>query len=254
MTTDSRVQERVAPMRPQERRRNGWWLEVLIAVVGYELYSAVQSLTTGHVGAYGHARGLAHFEHRWHIWIESAVNHFATAHGWVGLSAGYYYELTHVCGTAAVLIYLWRRARPQYVVLRNVLITMSVPALLVYGLWPVAPPRLAVPNITDILVTHNILGAAHVHGGFVNLYAAMPSLHVAWAAWCAGAVIVTTSSPWKHLALIYPLLTTFAVVATGNHFLTDCIAGATLALAAFLLWRPGPQRVGDRRAATLSRS
>jgi hypothetical protein len=114
---------------------------------------------------------------------------------------------------------------------------MSVPALFVYGLWPVAPPRLAVAGITDTLVEHNILGAAHVHGGFVNLYAAMPSLHVAWAVWCAGAVVVTSTSKWRHLAWVYPAMTTFAVLATGNHFLIDCLAGMILALIAFALWR-----------------
>ena len=55
------------------------------------------------------------------MWIESTFNHFATVHAWTGVTAGYYYELTHVCGTAAVLIYLWWRARPQYAALRNVL-------------------------------------------------------------------------------------------------------------------------------------
>jgi hypothetical protein len=246
VTADTRVQTRVAQSAPRVRHGR-WWIEVLIAVVGYELYSAVQSLTTGHIGADAHAADVIRAEHSLHIWIEPAFNHFATVHAWIGVSAGYYYELTHVGGTAAVLIYLWWRARPQYAALRNVLITMSIPALLVYGLWPVAPPRLAVAGITDTLVAHNILGAAHVHGGFVNLYAAMPSLHVAWAAWCAGAIIVTSSSPWKHLAWLYPTATTLAVVATGNHFLIDCLAGATLALVAFVLWRrriPAPRTQG----------
>jgi hypothetical protein len=236
VTTDTRVQTRVAPRRLRAKRGR-WWIEVFIAVVGYELYSAVQSLTTGHVGAYAHANDVVRAEHGMHIGIEATFNHFATVHAWIGVSAGYYYELTHVCGTAAVLVYLWCRARSRYTALRNVLITMSIPALFVYGVWPVAPPRLAVGGISDTLVAHNILGAAHVHGGFVNLYAAMPSLHVAWATWCAGAIVVTSSSRWKHAAWIYPAMTTYAVLATGNHFVLDCIAGAALALVAFLLWR-----------------
>jgi hypothetical protein len=238
VTTSTRVEREISTRPPQLRRRGGWLPEVFVAVIGYELYSAVQSLTTGHVGAYAHANHIAGAEHDLHIWVESTLNHFATAHAWIGISAGYYYELTHVCGTAAVLIYLWLRARPRYKALRNVLITMSIPALFVYGLWPVAPPRLAVPGITDTLVAHNILGAAHVHGGFVNLYAAMPSLHVAWAVWCASAIVITSTSKWKHVAWIYPAMTTYAVLATGNHFLIDCVAGVILALIAFELWRP----------------
>jgi hypothetical protein len=60
--------------------------------------------------------------------------------------------------------------------------------------------------MTDILVTHDILGAADPHGAtsLVNLYAAMPSLHVAWAAWCATAIVITARSRWRHLAWAYP--------------------------------------------------
>ena len=224
-----------APPGPRPRRGH-WWVEVLIAVVGYELYSAVQSMTTGHIGAYANASRIVRAERSLHIWIESSLNHVATAHAWFALSAGYYYELAHVGGTAATLIFLWWRRRSQYATLRNVLITMSVPALFVYGLWPVAPPRLAVSDMSDILVVHNILGAAHVHGGFVNLYAAMPSLHVAWAVWCAAAVVATSTSAWRHLAWIYPAATTLVVLATGNHFVLDAVAGAALAALAFLPW------------------
>jgi hypothetical protein len=60
--------------------------------------------------------------------------------------------------------------------------------------------------MTDILVTRDILGAANPHGAasLANLYAAMPSLHAAWAAWCAAAVVVATRSRWRHLARFYP--------------------------------------------------
>ena len=91
-------------------------------------------------------------------------------------------------------------------------------ANVVFWAWPVAPPRLAVPKMTDILVTHDILGAADPHGAtsLVNLYAAMPSLHVAWAAWCATAIVITTRSRWRHLAWLYPAATTLVVLASAK--------------------------------------
>ena len=90
-----------------------------------------------------------------------------------------------------------------------------------------APPRFSVPGMTDILVTHDILGAAHPRGatGLVNLYAAMPSLHVAWAAWCAAAVVTTTRGRWRHLAWLYPAVTTLVVLASANHFVLDAAGG-----------------------------
>jgi hypothetical protein len=221
-------------------RRLPWWAELVIAVVTYELYNAVQSLTSGDIRqADAHGRAIASFEHDVHIWIESGVNHFATSHRYVGLVGGYYYELAHVTVTLGVLAYLWRRRPDVYALLRNTLLALSLVALLVYWLWPVSPPRFVVGGLTDTLVRNNILGAAHVHEGLVNLYAAMPSLHVAWATWCAAAVVLTQRSRWRHLAWGYPLLTTLAVIATANHFLVDAFAGAALtgvALAMAVRW------------------
>ena len=77
--------------------------------------------------------------------------------------------------------------------------------------------------MTDILVTRDILGAAHPRGatGLVNLYAAMPSLHVAWAAWCALAVVTASRGRWRRLAWLYPAATTLVVLASANHFVLE---------------------------------
>jgi len=61
-----------------------------------------------------------------------------------------------------------------------------------------------------------------------NLNAAMPSLHVGWAAWCALAVWVVFRRKhrvWAMTAWIYPLLTFIVVLGTGNHYLVDGIGG-----------------------------
>ena len=85
--------------------------------------------------------------------------------------------------------------------------------------------------MTDILVTRDILGAAHPRGAtsLVNLYAAMPSLHVAWAAWCALAVVTACRSRWRRLAWLYPAVTTLVVLASANHFLLDAAGGLAVA-------------------------
>jgi hypothetical protein len=53
----------------------------------------------------------------------------------------------------------------------------------------------------------------------------LPSLHVAWAAWCATAIVITTRSRWRHLAWLYPAATTLVVLASANHFLLDAAGG-----------------------------
>ena len=55
----------------------------------------------------------------------------------------------------------------------------------------------------------------------------MPSLHIAWALWCTLAVWRMTRARWvRAAARLYPCLTALAVLATGNHFVLDVLAGA----------------------------
>jgi PAP2 superfamily protein len=65
----------------------------------------------------------------------------------------------------------------------------------------------------------------------------MPSLHVAWAAWCAAALVAATRSRWRHLAWLYPAATTFVVLATANHFLADAATGLAVTALGLLAAR-----------------
>lgn len=222
-------------------RRLPWWGEALLAVGFYLLYDAVQSLTQGDDEvANTHGRDIVHLEQQMHIFAEPDVNHWATHHHWLALLAGYDYGIAHVLVTGAVLAYIWWRHPSVEVALRNAILGMSLAALLVYWLYPVSPPRFVVHGLTDTLLRNDILGAQHSYKGFINLYAAMPSLHIAWAIWCAASIVFALRSPWRHLAWLYPLWTTYVVVSTANHYFLDAAAGALFAAAALVpiwLWR-----------------
>lgn len=219
-------------------RRLPWWGEALVAVVFYLLYDAVQALTQGDApAATAHSLDIVHAERWLHIFAEPDVNRWATHHHWISLLAGYDYGIAHVLVTAAVLAFLWWRHPRVEVALRNAVVGLSLVALLVYWLYPVSPPRFVVPGLTDTLTHNDILGARHSYKGFVNLYAAMPSLHVAWAIWCAAALVLVLRSRWRHLAWLYPCATTFVVVSTANHYFLDAVAGAVFAAAALALSR-----------------
>ena len=93
---------------------------------------------------------------------------------------------------------------------------------------------------------------------FANPYAAMPSLHTAYA------LIIGTSGflVCRHLLLkimwaCYPALVVFSIVATGNHWFLDAIAGAFVALAAatigLALTRGVVPRLGREPAGPLVR-
>ena len=70
---------------------------------------------------------------------------------------------------------------------------------------------------------------------FANPYAAMPSLHTAYALTIGTTgVLVCRSLLAKVLWTFYPALVVYSIVATGNHFVLDAVAGAGVAGYALL--------------------
>ena len=217
---------------------------------GYLGYALVRlAIHADRQAAFAHAAQLWQAERRMHLRIEPWLNGLAAAHPALAEAAGYYYGLLHFLVTLLVLAWLYWRRPAAFGRLRSALVLATTAANVVFWAWPAAPPRLAVPGMTDILVTHDILGAADPHGAtsLVNLYAAMPSLHVAWAAWCATAIVITTRSRWRHLAWAYPAATTLVVLASANHFLLDAAGGlAVTGLGMLAASRPGRLAAGRR--------
>src|SRR5215467_5027942 len=87
-------------------------------------------------------------------------------------------------------------------------------------------------------------GSGHFETTLINTagdqYASMPSLHVAWAVWCALALYpMFRHRALRVLVVAYPVMTTLVVVATGNHFFFDAVAGTLLAC---LTWAVVSQR------------
>ncbi len=181
----------LAPGPSRNRRVSLAWprlpaaVEVGIIAAGYVGYALVRlTVGVGRPAAFAHATELWRAERWLHLDIEPFLNHLAAAHPALAEAAGYYYGLAHFIVTPLVLAWLWLRRPTAFGPLRSALVLATTAANLVFWTWPVAPPRFAVPGMADVLVRYHILGADDPHGpdSLVNLYAAMPSLHVAWAA------------------------------------------------------------------------
>jgi len=90
---------------------------------------------------------------------------------------------------------------------------------------------------------------------FVNPYAAVPSMHIAFALMIAiPAISIARHAATSVLWAMYPVLVLFVVVVTANHFWLDAAAGALVAglaaLAALRLLAPlGPPSWSWRPAA-----
>ena len=231
-----------AVLRPARRVRlpRGAWAELLAVVLLYAAYSAARTLVPADVeGARGNGTGLLDLERLLHLDVEAAANSWLTAHATVALLASYWYAALHYTVTPALLLLLRSRApRETYRRLRNGLMAATMLAVVGYAAFPAMPPRL-LGGYTDTLAQTSGQGwwgaeasAPRGMGGLTNQFAAMPSMHVGWAVWCAlAAGVLLTGSRWRRLVWLYPLGTLVVVVATANHWVVDGIAGAALVLA-----------------------
>ena len=106
--------------------------------------------------------------------------------------------------------------------------------MVVFVSYPMAPPRLAGLGYVDT-VTRSSRSYRYLQPpAFVNQYAAMPSLHVGWDLLAGMAIFTaTTIVAVRVLACLMPVLMVWAVIATGNHYLLDVVAGCILVLVGY---------------------
>lgn len=243
---DTRPPESTAPPRRGGRRTRPRLLtEIALLAIGYLAYEATRAAAGGsRSAAVANARRVYRLEQRLHVDPEAWLDRVVNAHGVLARLAGYYYATAHFVVTAAVVVWLYWRRPERYVYQRRVLAATTFPALLVFWAFPVAPPRFALPRLTDTVAAWHILPVAAPRSGtsLANLDAAMPSLHVAWAAWCAIAVWQACRARYPRLSLLafaYPALTGLVVLGTANHYLLDVAAGLAMLAAGSAVVRAG---------------
>ncbi len=240
--------------------RPRWWVEALVVVWLCWVYDAIDNLAPLRVhAAVAHGQGVLSLERSLHIDPELALNRWLDAHRTLGLLLSDYYDNAHFVVTLGLLGWLWYRRADIYRPLRNTLVAINVLGFVVFWLYPTAPPRLlAGSGFDDVVASTGALGGWHTGplAAAANQFAAMPSLHMAWAVWCALVVWALSKRLWvRVVAVLYPCVTCVAVLATGNHYLLDVFAGvATAALATLLVraveaWRRSHRVPRPRRAS-----
>ncbi|WP_432180854.1 bifunctional glycosyltransferase 87/phosphatase PAP2 family protein [Streptomyces sp. NBC_00063] len=234
------------PLLPFWRRvltRPNLLLEMLLIRVGYYAYQQVRLAATGGTNTGGRATAEAHgmqvhsLEKFLHIDIEHWVNHAVAQVPWLKSFFNFYYESFHFIVPLSVLAILYVRRPAQYRWARSALGFATVLALIGFWFYPLAPPRL-MPSLGFIDTLHGVQDFSKPDYGtltaLTNQYAAMPSLHFGWSLWC-GLVIAILAPKWwmKAIALLHPLFTISAIIATGNHWVLDAVGGATVVGAGF---------------------
>ncbi len=233
-------------------RRLYWWVEWLTAVVFYFVYSAVRNARTDRT---------AEARHHAHLVIDLqrslGINHEQAFQSWalhvrpLIIGANYFYGSLHFVVTTGVLIFLYRRWTDDFPRLRNTLAWATGLALIGFVLFPLMPPRLLPgAGFVDTLAKDPAFWSFNsgAMSKVSNQYAAMPSVHCAWALWCACALVPRVRARWaKVVAALYPVATVTAILVTANHYLLDA-AGGFLVLAVGWLLAGRLTRVGRKPA------
>jgi hypothetical protein len=192
--------------------------------------------------AFAHGRDVLNFElHVTHQVYELTLQNFVDQKHWLELLVSWTYwnsEFT-VVGLAVLWVYL--RHNDAFSPFRNAVLLANLIGLIGYVLMPTAPPRLLGVGFVDQHRDGLISLAA-------NPYAAMPSLHAADAL-IVGIVLASLCRfwLWRLLWVAWPCWVWFCVLATGNHFWLDCLAGVGVAIIAMgIVYR---ERIRDQLAA-----
>jgi len=241
-----------APVSVGERlldRRERAWLLVDLLIVAWLcwLFDAINNLAPVRQAlAVSNGRSVLHLERSLGLDPERVLDASLSRNGALSVVVVFWYENVHIVVTLIVFTWLWWRRADSLSALRATLVLVNLIALSVFWSFPVAPPRMLSGEYVDLVARTNHLpvwqiGATALHS---NQLCSLPSLHIAWATWSAIGVWQLSGRHWlRALACVYPLLTSYAVMATGNHYLLDALAGGGLTLVLYLLLsRPSLRR------------
>jgi membrane-associated phospholipid phosphatase len=210
----------------------------LLFAGAYYVYRIVRGIVDGHANtAYQHARDIVDLERGLHTFVEVDVQRWAVDNPFFIHVANWMYVNSHFLVTTTFLIWLYIARNHAYYFVRNMFLVAMVFALIGYVAFPAAPPRfLPEWGFQDTVADMFGNGASQTASVLYNPYAAVPSMHVAFALMIAVPAIQLVKHRWlKIVWSFYPLLVSFVVISTGNHFWIDAALGAIVAaLSAFL--------------------
>ncbi|MEU5897395.1 MULTISPECIES: phosphatase PAP2 family protein [Streptomyces] len=227
--------------------------ELLLVVGLFLVYKFGRQLANGHTTeAFHNAHRVWDAERTLRLPGEGAVQDALLSSDTLIHVANTYYATVHFPATLLFLVWLYLRRPRHYVWTRRVLAALTAAALVLHLGFPLAPPRmLDAAHLVDTAQVYgpSVYAAKPATDTMANQFAAMPSLHFGWALMLAVGMIVATSSRWRWLWLLHPLLTLLVVVGTANHYWLDALAATALlgiALAVIRLPRPGRSLVVRR--------
>jgi hypothetical protein len=247
------VTARLFPRGPWDVAR-----QVLLFALAYGGYRVVRGLVDDPAGAataFQNGRTLIHFEQSLGVFAEPQVQAWASSRPLIIDAASWIYVNAQFTVTVAALVWLYLSHNRSFYFVRNMFAVSMGIAIVGYVLMPTAPPRFFpewgfADSVAELTGVHHDSAVADA---LFNPYAAVPSMHVAYALMIAVPIARLAEHRITRVAWsLYPVVVTFVIVATANHYFTDAAAGAlTAALgasAAFWLARARPEAWAFRDA------
>ena len=198
----------------------------------YYLYRLVRGLVDGRAAAaFDNAREIIGVERALNLFVEPAVHAWALGHTALLDAATLMYVNSHFAVTVATLAWIYLRRNAAFYYVRNMFVAAMGIGLLLYVAFPTAPPRFMPEwGFADTVAGFVGESAESTANVLYNPFAAVPSMHVAFALMVAvPAICLIRSRLLKALWAVYPLVVTFVVVVTANHFWVDAALGALVA-------------------------
>lgn len=254
-----------------------WWREVLYIILVYLAYSFVRNQFGSAEGglstaepAYDNAVRVIELQQQLGLYFEAQLQEWYLDLPADGLIRFWnvLYGLAHFVVAAAALIWMFRSRPDRYRLWRNTLAFTTLLALVGFATFSLMPPRLlddpatfggcqvyaggadlpeepGVPPCDE----YGFVDTVAVYGGWAsfgsdemaqvsNQFAAMPSMHIGWSMWCAFVIFpMARRRIGQGLAVLYPMVTFFDIIVTGNHYWLDAVGGAVCMGIGYLIAR-----------------
>jgi len=236
--------------------------EAVVVVVAFLIYFLIRGSVVDRAGeAIVRGFNLIGLEQRLGIYWELRMQSWILDSYWAIKIMNWIYFWGHMPLVIGFAVWLYARRRHTYKLVRNAFLASGAIGVVLYWLFPVAPPRL-IPfgGFIDTMAVFDRMGYnAQETQAFVNPFAAVPSLHFGWSLLLGLVVFWVAKNPaLKLFGLAWPVAMFFAVVMTGNHFVLDTVFGGIVSFAglgiAFAIERGQPKAAAWLRRTFTGRS
>lgn len=193
------------------------------------------------------------------VWLQQHLWHGAEAIAWYDYATWAVY-MSYFFGTTAVLAVLWWRRPRLFRRFAAMVVGLAVLGCATYVLFPAAPPWLAgedgrLPWVVRIVGDVNghvpvvtLASLWETGSRYGNAVAAVPSLHAAYTLLISLFLVRRMRSRWRHLLWLYPVAMAFALVYSGEHYVSDIVLGWIYCVAVYAAVEKGFALLEARRA------